>query len=106
MRKWTTTKVTVEGHCDSRGTAEYNLALGERRATAVKDYLVSLGVGANRILTVSKGKEAPFCTGRERVLLVAEPARPLHHYREVGASRRKAGRAEARALPGPCFRLC
>ena len=62
MRKWTTTKVTVEGHCDSRGTAEYNLALGERRASAVKAYLASLGVGAERILTISKGKEAPFCT--------------------------------------------
>ena len=52
----------VEGHADSRGTAEYNLALGERRASAVRDYLVNLGVGANRITVVSKGKESPFCT--------------------------------------------
>jgi len=62
MRKWSSTKVTVEGHCDSRGTTEYNLALGERRAQAVKDYLVSLGIGGDRVQTVSKGEEAPFCT--------------------------------------------
>jgi peptidoglycan-associated lipoprotein len=62
MRRWASTKVTVEGHCDSRGTTEYNLALGERRAAAVKTYLVSLGVGADRVLIVSKGKEQPFCT--------------------------------------------
>ena len=61
LKRWPTTKITVEGHCDSRGSAEYNLALGERRANAVKDYLVSLGVGADRILTASKGKEQPFC---------------------------------------------
>jgi peptidoglycan-associated lipoprotein len=61
MKRWTSTQITVEGHCDSRGSAEYNLGLGSRRATAVKDYLVSLGVAANRITTVSKGKEQPFC---------------------------------------------
>jgi peptidoglycan-associated lipoprotein len=61
LKKWTSTKITVEGHCDSRGTAEYNLALGERRANAAKDYLVSLGVPADRITVVSKGKEQPFC---------------------------------------------
>jgi peptidoglycan-associated lipoprotein len=65
MKKWQSTKVTVEGHCDSRGTTEYNLALGERRAQAVKDYLASLGIGTDRVLTVSKGKEAPFCTEEE-----------------------------------------
>jgi peptidoglycan-associated lipoprotein len=54
--------VTIEGHCDERGTAEYNLALGERRAGAVKDYLVSLGIAADRITAVSKGKEQPVCT--------------------------------------------
>ena len=54
--------VTVEGHCDSRGSAEYNLALGSRRAMAVKDYLASLGVPANRVTVVSKGKEQPVCT--------------------------------------------
>lgn len=62
MRKWGSTRVSVEGHCDERGSAEYNLALGERRAAAVKDYLVSLGIGADRVLTVTKGKESPFCT--------------------------------------------
>jgi len=54
-------KVTVEGHCDERGTVEYNLALGERRARNAYDYLVSLGVGADRLKTVSYGKEIPLC---------------------------------------------
>ena len=62
LKRWTSTKVMVEGHGDSRGTAEYNLALGERRATAVRDYLVNLGIGGDRIQIVSKGKEAPVCT--------------------------------------------
>jgi peptidoglycan-associated lipoprotein len=61
MQRWTSTRVMVEGHCDSRGTSEYNLALGERRASAVKGYLVSLGVAPDRIVTVSKGKETPVC---------------------------------------------
>ncbi len=54
-------KVTIEGHCDERGSTEYNLALGQRRADAVKQYLVSLGVPADRLATVSFGKEKPFC---------------------------------------------
>jgi peptidoglycan-associated lipoprotein len=54
--------VTVEGHADSRGTSEYNLALGERRANAVKDYLKSLGVADTRMRTISYGKERPVCT--------------------------------------------
>ena len=62
LKRWTSTKVQVEGHCDSRGTAEYNLGLGERRATAVRDYLVSLGISGDRVSMVSKGKEAPVCT--------------------------------------------
>ena len=62
LKRRTSTKVLVEGHCDSRGTAEYNLALGERRATAVRDYLVNLGIDASRVTIVSKGKEAPVCT--------------------------------------------
>ena len=61
MKRWSSTKVLIEGHCDSRGTPEYNLALGERRAAAVRDYMVSLGVPVDRIQTVSKGKEQPFC---------------------------------------------
>jgi peptidoglycan-associated lipoprotein len=62
MKKWTTTKVMVEGHADSRGTNEYNLALGERRADAVRDYLVSLGLAADRLTIVSKGEEQPSCS--------------------------------------------
>jgi len=62
LRKYDFLQVTVEGHCDERGTVEYNLALGERRARAVRDYLASLGVPAERLRTVSYGKEAPVCT--------------------------------------------
>jgi len=62
MRKWSSTRVTVEGHADARGTNEYNLALGERRGNAVKDYLVTLGIAANRLTVISKGEEAPVCT--------------------------------------------
>jgi len=61
LKRWPSTKVLVEGHCDSSGSAEYNLALGDRRSTAVRDYLVSLGVSADRIQVVSKGKEQPVC---------------------------------------------
>lgn len=57
--------VTIEGHCDERGTAEYNLALGERRAVAARTYLVSLGIPADRIRTVSYGKEFPFDPGHD-----------------------------------------
>jgi peptidoglycan-associated lipoprotein len=62
MKKRTSVKVLVEGHADARGTNEYNLALAERRADAVRDYLVSLGVAQDRVAIVSKGEEAPFCT--------------------------------------------
>jgi len=54
--------VSIEGHCDERGTREYNLALGEKRATAVRNYLVSLGIEASRLQTISYGKERPVCT--------------------------------------------
>ena len=54
-------KATIEGHCDERGSTEYNLGLGDRRAAAVKQYLVSLGVSASQLNTVSFGKEKPFC---------------------------------------------
>ena len=57
------TLIAVEGHCDERGTREYNLALGERRANSVKEYLVSLGVDAGRIETISYGKERPVALG-------------------------------------------
>lgn len=55
-------KVEIEGHCDERGTVEYNLALGAKRARAVKDYLVSLGIAADRMTTISYGEELPLCT--------------------------------------------
>jgi len=61
LKKWGSVRVTLEGHCDSRGSAEYNLGLGSRRATALKTYLVSLGVPEGRVTVVSKGKEQPFC---------------------------------------------
>jgi peptidoglycan-associated lipoprotein len=57
--------VTIEGHCDERGTREYNLALGERRATAVKNVLVALGIPASRIRTISYGKERPIVVGSD-----------------------------------------
>ena len=60
LKKYPSWQVTVEGHCDERGTAEYNLALGERRALAAKTYLVSLGIAADKVRTVSYGKEFPF----------------------------------------------
>ena len=62
MKKWTGTQIMLEGHSDSRGTSEYNLALGSRRANTIRDYLVSLGVPTTRITVVSKGKEAPVCS--------------------------------------------
>jgi len=58
-------QVTIEGHCDDRGTSEYNLALGERRAAAVQDYLASLGVEFSRLRVISYGKERPVCTQDE-----------------------------------------
>src|SRR5499427_9063372 len=61
LRNYPQIKVVIEGHCDERGSTEYNLALGDRRAAAVKQYLVSLGIGADRMSTVSYGKEKPFC---------------------------------------------
>lgn len=63
LSRYPTWTVTVEGHCDERGTPEYNLALGERRAGAVKTYLTSLGVAPERVRTVSYGKEFPFDPG-------------------------------------------
>jgi peptidoglycan-associated lipoprotein len=60
LKKYPSWTITIEGHCDERGTAEYNLALGERRAVAVKTYLVSLGIPPDRLRTVSYGKEFPF----------------------------------------------
>jgi peptidoglycan-associated lipoprotein len=63
LKQWPQTRIAVDGHCDERGTAEYNLGLGDRRALVVRDYLNTLGVSADRIQTRSLGKEAPFCSG-------------------------------------------
>ena len=65
LKKYSTWVITIEGHADERGTAEYNLALGERRAVAARTYLVSLGVPADRLRTVSYGKEFPFDPGHD-----------------------------------------
>jgi len=62
LAKYPSVRVTIEGHCDERGTREYNLALGARRANAVKEYLVSLGTSSSRVDTISYGKERPTCT--------------------------------------------
>jgi len=65
LKKYTNYPILIEGKCDERGTREYNLALGERRANAAKNYLVSLGVSADRISTVSYGKERPVALGSD-----------------------------------------
>ncbi len=62
LRSYPQIRVTIEGHCDERGSTEYNIGLGERRAQAAKNYLISLGIPAARMDTVSWGKERPFCT--------------------------------------------
>jgi peptidoglycan-associated lipoprotein len=62
LRSYPQVRVSLEGHCDERGSTEYNLGLGQRRAEAAKNYLVSLGISADRVETVSWGKERPFCT--------------------------------------------
>ncbi len=62
LKKYRSAKILIEGHCDERGTEEYNLALGDRRANAAREYLASLGVPASRVASVSYGKERPFCS--------------------------------------------
>jgi peptidoglycan-associated lipoprotein len=63
LMKYPTVKIQIEGHCDERGTVEYNLALGERRANSTKRYLISLGISSDRISTISYGKERPLDPG-------------------------------------------
>ncbi|MGQ0582570.1 MAG: peptidoglycan-associated lipoprotein Pal [Reyranella sp.] len=65
LKKYTNYQITVEGHCDERGTREYNLALGERRANAARQYLIAQGIPAARIKTVSFGKERPDPVGSD-----------------------------------------
>ena len=77
-------QVQIEGHCDERGTTEYNVALGSRRSESVKDYLVTLGTSADRLSTISYGEEVPVCREQtedcwqknRRVRFVVQPARP------------------------------
>jgi peptidoglycan-associated lipoprotein len=65
LKRYAKVKVTVEGHCDERGTSEYNLALGERRATSAYQYLTHLGVGSGMLSMISYGKERPLATGHD-----------------------------------------
>ena len=65
LKTYPNINISVEGHCDERGTREYNLALGEKRATAVRNYLVALGIEASRLQTISYGKERPAVTGSD-----------------------------------------
>ncbi|TMJ25764.1 MAG: peptidoglycan-associated lipoprotein Pal [Alphaproteobacteria bacterium] len=65
LKKYTNYQITIAGHCDERGTREYNLALGERRANAVRQYLVAQGVPADRVKTISYGKERPEVVGSD-----------------------------------------
>lgn len=65
LKRYASWAITIEGHADERGTAEYNLALGERRALAARNYLISLGVPADRLRTISYGKEFPFDPGHD-----------------------------------------
>jgi peptidoglycan-associated lipoprotein len=65
LRSYPDVKVSIEGHCDERGSTEYNLGLGQRRAEAAKNYLISLGIPADRMETTSWGKERPFCTAHD-----------------------------------------
>ncbi|MBU6267573.1 MAG: peptidoglycan-associated lipoprotein Pal [Sphingomonadales bacterium] len=63
LARYPAKRATIEGHCDERGTRDYNIALGQRRAVAAKDYLVSLGIDAARLSTISYGKERPVALG-------------------------------------------
>ena len=62
LRSYPQVRVSIEGHCDERGSTEYNLGLGQRRAEAAKNFLISLGISGDRMETISWGKERPFCT--------------------------------------------
>ena len=75
LKKYTNYPITIEGHCDERGTREYNLALGERRANAARQYLIAQGVPASRIKTISYGKERPDPVGSDEGRLGAQPPR-------------------------------
>ena len=80
LKRWTSTRINIEGHCDERGTAEYNLGLGERRANAVKAYLVELGVPGDRDRDRQQGQGIALLHRVKRELLAAEPPRSLRHH--------------------------
>jgi len=67
LKKWTSVKLLIEGHCDERGTEEYNMALGENRAKSTFDYLVSLGISPDRLKTISYGKSQPLDPGHNEI---------------------------------------
>ena len=69
LNQYSTVEILVEGHCDERNTREYNLALGERRANSVRDYLVFLGIAPERVITISYGEERPFASGHDEYAL-------------------------------------
>ena len=104
LKKYPTWQITIEGHCDERGTAEYNLALGERRALAAKNYLVSLGIPADKVKTVSYGKEFPFDAGSRRRRVVEEPARAFRDHRKVRWTYEPTNHDRAWDLPGAGLR--
>ncbi len=101
LARYPAVRVTVEGHADERGTREYNLALGARRANAVKEYLVGQGVSAARVETVSYGKERPICTESNEILLGAEPPRRYHHCRRCEFLGTHDSQARGRGLRCP-----
>ena len=65
LRTYSEVHISIEGHCDERGSTEYNLGLGQRRAAAAKNFLISLGIAGDRVETTSWGKERPFCTDHD-----------------------------------------
>jgi peptidoglycan-associated lipoprotein len=88
LRSYPSVAIVIEGHCDERGSTEYNVALGDRRSDAAKDFLVSQGVAVDRIQTVSYGKERPFCT-QENESCWQENRRA--HFRMAGTSSSQLG---------------
>ena len=90
----------IEGHCDERGTSEYNLALGERRARAAMADLVARGIDASRFTVISYGKERPLCSREDRGVLGEEPERSLPHQATLRAVALTRTPSPARAASG------